>query len=74
MRNYNIAQRRNVWTCYVAVLVEVAMPLYGSNHGLLCQSDANLSNWGTTPHHHHHKQYKQQLQFWEHKRTAYLWR
>ena len=38
----------------VAVLV-VAMLLYGSNIGLLCQVDANLSNLGD--HHHHHKQY-----------------
>ena len=36
----------------VAVLV-VAMLLYGSNIGLLCQVDANLSNLGD----HHHKQY-----------------
>ena len=38
----------------VAVLA-VAMLLYGSNIGLLCQVDANLSNLGD--HHHHHKQY-----------------
>ena len=37
----------------VAVLV-VAMLLYGSNIGLLCEVDANLSNLGD---HHHHKQY-----------------
>ena len=36
----------------VAVLV-VAMLLYGSNIGLLCQVDANLSNLGD---HHYHKQ------------------
>ena len=36
----------------VAVLV-VAMLLYGSNIGLLCEVDANLSNLGD---HHYHKQ------------------